>query len=373
MRNNAVQGFGVKISRTAIGTSVGLLIFAYRSLFEVGQLGSLTLPWTPPKWHKNGTSSSNLLQLSAVQVAFGLSGNNTGFLSEFEVAMKSVLMNAPLERGLIVHVLADRDAFLAMDEIINRTELQTWKTRNPTEIHIYDISPYLPALELRVKNTMHFTTLGRAVEVHTLGQYFRLIANRIVPPTVEHLLYMDTDVVIMTNLDELWRQLEENHTALFHWGMGMCSGFVVMNVPRMEDIWTLAQRSPLANISRKYHHIGDQLLYMAVNITYPQEVNILPEGWDMTVTERWRPKYQPYEKKFPNIGMLHLNGGASSKEAYFNVSHSFIDGFPDTWGNAKHYATMPWSWARYQAKSTIPTGKQGYQIQIASHNNISSQ
>ena len=45
--------------------------------------------------------------LPPLHVAFGLSGNHPGFLAEFQVALKSVLLNSPLERDLFVHILAD--------------------------------------------------------------------------------------------------------------------------------------------------------------------------------------------------------------------------------------------------------------------------
>ena len=89
--------------------------------------------------------------LPPVNVAFGLSGNHPGFLAEFEVALKSVLLNAPMERNLYIHVLADKDAFSSLDEIFNRTLLPTWVTRNPIEIHAYDISSHLPWL----RQTIH--------------------------------------------------------------------------------------------------------------------------------------------------------------------------------------------------------------------------
>ena len=239
------------------------------------------------------------------------------------MALKSVLLNAPLQRELFVHILADQDAFHSLDEIFNRTELPTWVTRNPIEIHTYDVTPDLPLLERKIEDT--FKTMDsnfkveQATDIHTIGCFFRLMAHRIIPPTVEHLLYIDTDVVIMTNLEELWRQVETRPKALFHWGIGMCSGFVVMNVRRMDEIWTLAKGSPIKIITEEYKQSkNDQLVYMSVNVTYPNEVNVLSEGWDMTVTNHWQIKHQPYEKKYPNVGMLHFNGGGKSKGPYFS-------------------------------------------------------
>ena len=184
---------------------------------------------------------------------------------------------------------------------------------------------------------------------------------------------MDTDVVVIANLEELMQQVEANPNALFHWGLIMCSGFVVMNVPRMDEIWTLAQQSPMKNISMnnkpRPQDVNDQLIFMSVNHTYPNEVNVLSKGWDMTVSERWRNEDRPYPEKYPNVGMLHFNGGGSSKDAYFtghdflNPQHaSWVNG---TWGNAMYYVNMNWAWARYQAKSLVRPGSKGSLIQIS--------
>ena len=82
--------------------------------------------------------------LSTMHVGFGLSGNGTGFLSEFEVALKSVLLHAPLERDMHVHIIADQDAYQSLGEIFNRNGLSTWVTRNLIKIHAYDITSVLP-------------------------------------------------------------------------------------------------------------------------------------------------------------------------------------------------------------------------------------
>ena len=36
---------------------------------------------------------------------------------------------------------------------------------------------------------------------HTIGAYFRLFAHKVLPKSLKHVLCMDTDVVIMANLD----------------------------------------------------------------------------------------------------------------------------------------------------------------------------
>eukprot|EP00574_Skeletonema_japonicum_P002978 CAMPEP_0201721722 /NCGR_PEP_ID=MMETSP0593-20130828/6330_1 /ASSEMBLY_ACC=CAM_ASM_000672 /TAXON_ID=267983 /ORGANISM="Skeletonema japonicum, Strain CCMP2506" /LENGTH=341 /DNA_ID=CAMNT_0048212585 /DNA_START=39 /DNA_END=1064 /DNA_ORIENTATION=- len=312
-------------------------------------------------------------QLSPVQVAFGLSGNHPGFLAEFEVALKSVLLNAPLERNISIHILADQEAFASLKGIFNRTELSTWLTRNPTEIHAHDVTPDVPQMKREIYDVFkaHTPNLGSDwIHGHTMGAYFRLFLERFVSKTsAKHILYLDTDVVIMANLEALWGLVERQQlNALFHWGKNMCSGFVVMNLQRMNKILPLAKGSSFTDADGTMFPFRDQSILQAVNISYPNEVNILPPGWDMTVTEIWQSNNHPYDKKFPNVGMLHFNGGGSSKEAYFGgengSEHNFITEFKDTWGNGKFYATLPWEWARYQAKSLVRPGSKGHPIQF---------
>ena len=49
------------------------------------------------------------------------------------------------------------------------------------------------------------------------------------------MLYLDTDVVVMANLDELWsNEIEPHPDALFHWGGSLTSAFVVMDAVQKE-------------------------------------------------------------------------------------------------------------------------------------------
>ena len=217
-------------------------------------------------------------------------------------------------------------------------------------------------LERLMKDT--FKTLG-IDHSHTLGAFFRLWAHRIITMPLEHLLYIDTDVVIMANLEGLLRQVESRPNALFHWGEAMCSGFVVMNFQRMDEIWTLAKSSNIANISKQYsQRPNDQLIYQAVNVTYPQEINILESGWDMAVAVRWRDKQ--IEVTHPNLGMLHFNGGGSKKDAYFGDNKTWInmEKFQESWGNARYYVTLPWAWARYQSRMMTRPGSDGHMLNM---------
>jgi len=334
--------------------------------------------------------------MAVVHVLFGLSGNAPGFLAEFEVALKSVVLNAPLDRALTISIMADQQAYQALPTIFARTGLLIqagnatntttttttttpatlpWRTRNPITIQTYDVTSYLSDWKQRIDTVFNFT--GSPYGSHTIGCFFRLFAHHVLVPqqqhadntataAVQHVLYLDTDVVLMANLDALWDFIPTTGGAqpIFHWGAGQCSGFLIINVPQLQLLWDLALLIPLQKISERDHHLSDQTLFVGMNETFPEKVGLLPDGWDMTVTQKWRPKYRPYAQKLPDVGMLHFNGGGSSEEAYWNKNKSFITEYPKTWGTAKYYIDLPWTWSRYQAESMIRTGHPGYRLKI---------
>ena len=320
--------------------------------------------------NNNSRQRSNDL-LSTLNIVFGLSGNHPGFLSEFEVALKSVLLHAPLERAMHVYIVADGDAYQSLDDVFKRTNILTWETRNPIKIYVYDLSSKLPQLESLIVETFSHAlnnpnfTLEDATWSHTVGCFFRLYAHRVLPATVTHFLYLDTDVVIMANLEGLWQQIDitsSSANALFYWGRGMCAGFVIFNLQRMDELWTLAQTTPMQNISEVYQQeANDQLVLLALNVTYPNQVAIFGDGWEMTVSEKWINNDKLVEL-YPDVGMLHFNGGGDD-EAYW-TKHTFISGFSDTWRNGNYSASMPWPWARYQAKTMVRPGLKGYMMNI---------
>ncbi|KAL7479818.1 hypothetical protein ACHAW6_005543 [Cyclotella cf. meneghiniana] len=312
-------------------------------------------------------------RLASIHVAFGLSGNEPGFLSEFEVALKSVLLNAPLQRDLFVHVLADNTAFAALDNIYNKTQLAKWVTRNQIEIHSYNVTSRLEDMERVIMDTWtpSFPEIRNLWEVarHTVGTYFRLFAHWFLPSMAEHVLYMDTDVMILANLEELWHIVEAKPDSLFHWGKGMCACFVVMKVSQIDDIWTFARTSPLADI-KKENNVDDQLIYISVNETHPNEVNVFPGGFDMTLSYRWQGEHFPYEKVYPETFMLHHNGnGNNNSNPYWNSGQTWISKHRDSWGLMEYYINLPWSWARFFAKSQLRYGSSGHLIKIVSNSN----
>ena len=337
---------------------------------------SNTFDHAPPVVTSVNAAADNAAVDEQLHIALALSGREPGLFEEFEVALKSVLLNAPFERSLFVHVFADGNAYEELEGVLNRTEVTSWETRNQVEIHTYDVHHHIKSLEAQMLETFqpNFPNFTVAVGVawHTIGTWLRLYAHKFVEHDFENLLYIDTDCVIMANLDGVADLIEKRSSALIHWGESMTAGFMALNVRRMEEMWTIAREASVKEIATRFKQdINDQLVFMAINVTHPSEVNVLPIEWDMHVAARWPSRYQPYEKKTPNVGMLHFNGGSASKNAYFkpgvNGGKTWMDKFEGTWGNARYYANIPWSWARFIAMGSRRRRSSGFQLKMVAH------
>jgi hypothetical protein len=149
----------------------------------------------------------------------------------------------------------------------------------------------------------------------------------------------------------------------------MCACFVAMKLSRIDDIWTFARTAPLADI-KKDNGVDDQLIYISVNETHPDEVNVFPDGFDMTLSYRWQGEHFPYEKVYPETFMLHHNGnGNNNTNPYWNSGQTWISKHRDSWGLMEYYINLPWSWARFFAKSQLRYGSSGHLIKIVSNPN----
>jgi hypothetical protein len=213
----------------------------------------------------------------SVHVLYGLSGNAPGLLREFEVSLKSVLLNAPIHSNLTIHITADQNAYdviytvfknafyfanISYDDIIyndsynetandfennttteetssyyymanssesvtnetnetNILTLSSWRTLNSIAIRTYNVESYIDQwyeyIEIQANHSAQHST-----EIHTIGTYFRLFAHDILDPyTVPYVIYIDTYVVVMAKLDHLWQytyQQPTNDEIMFQWG-----------------------------------------------------------------------------------------------------------------------------------------------------------
>ena len=249
-----------------------------------------------------------------INVMFGLSGNHPGFLAEFEVALKSVLLNGPVSDDLAVHVLADGNAYVALPDIFKETRLEHSIWRNQVSITVYNVDPFLKNWSATVESVLH---IKADQLLHTVGSFFRLFGHDILPKTVQHVIYLDTDVVVMANLAELWHSKDED--AVFMLGSDLCDGFMILNLYKGSKLWELAARIDIPAMRKEFprNNIDDNLLLKGIHRTYPAEATLLPDSWSISVANgAWKYAQKLVEVR-PAVGMLHFNGGGMSKDPYF--------------------------------------------------------
>ena len=266
-----------------------------------------------------------------INVMFGLSGNHSGFLAEFEAALKSVLLNGPVSADLAVYVLADGNAYAALPNVFNKTGLEHSIWRDQVSITVYNVDLFLKNWSATVASVLHVEA-DRGL--HTVGAYFRLFGHEVLPKSVKHVIYLDTDAVVTTNLAELWHSKDED--AAFMLGSDGCDGFMILNLYKGSRIWELAATIDFRAMRKVFsnHNLDDQLIFRAIHHTYPAEATLLPDEWSISVANgAWRYAKTLVEAR-PAVGMLHFNGGGASKDAYFEKGLPVK--FPDTWGISRY-------------------------------------
>lgn len=304
------------------------------------------------RWASINTKGIASAPRTTVHMLYGLSGNRQGFLDEFETSLKSVLMNAPIDYDLMVHIMADEQAYQSMPRVLGKTGIDTWQTRNQVTIQVYDVEPKIPEWGKIIEKTTNFT-MEKSYGEHTIGCYFRLFAHDVLDrSSVEHVVYLDTDVVILAHLDGIWSHADPN--AAFQWGERQSSGFVILNLAKLDQVWEAAGQT---NIKQLSHDIreqpGDQLLFKAVNRSNPEMVSLFPKEWDVPLANRlWKGDLRKHR---PNgVGNLHFSGSASSERSVF-ASHKLVksDVAESTWGLAKYYLNIEWSYAKFIVSTMI--------------------
>ena len=326
-------------------------------------------------------------------VLYGFSGNAPGMMDEFEISLKSVLMNAPISFPLTIHIMVDDDAYQALPGIFESAELDQWHTLHPITLRIYQVEKHLDDWESFVIQETHNT---RMTERHKIGAYFRLFADRVINDritgeVVDHMLYMDTDVIVMANLENLWTSHVPSQQ-YFKWGKKKCSGFLLLRISKIPNIWrklhdlihpdsdkdVKKQSSSKDDLLQQYKikshgFLGDQILFQIIADQYPKQVGRLEKEWDVTVSDLWSNVHQ---KRRNGVGMLHFNGsGSNATGSAFRsgIITSSREEKRTTWGLADYYVRIPWSWAKFQASSLIPTadndrgGESGHSLRIITH------
>lgn len=301
-------------------------------------------------------------------VLLGLSGNSTGFIQEFEVSLKSILMNAPIWNPLSIHIMADEAAFHAVSDVLHeRANITQWSTHLPMTITVYNVqqheAEWISLIQERMSTAAKFTK--HSLYRHTVGAYYRLFAHKVLDPSIASVVYVDTDTVVLAAMDHLWEaSATSSSTILFYWGEARCSAFMLLKPSKLEEVWSVFQTVPEAKIKKLMSNrpvASDQLVFKSINWTYPELVGVLPPAWDNHANEWMKDLSQLFTERPDGVGMLHYNGGGTSKEAFFHEHNAMKNKF---WALSRYYVDMPWSWARFTVESRIPQHQRGYKVTV---------
>jgi len=252
-----------------------------------------------------------------------------------------------------------------------------------------------------------------------MGVYYRLMAHKVILPywadkagfgnttiltggsTDQHnassssttsipinpILYMDADVVVLTNLNDLWRNVQDdvvddegndinnpNKTVPYvQWSATWPnSGFAIFYLQRMHNFWELVDQLP------HIKHTNDQALLAEVHNLFPNVSGTLPKEWDTHMGHGWRPAPHTILTKQERVGMAHFTGKPPEGKSFLDGvgvikychrvkcgdAKESRDQYMKTWGLVDYYIRVPWHYVRYFCDSQIPIGGVGYPLKI---------
>jgi len=303
-----------------------------------------------PSLRRDDKGSSEAARLQkrkkSIQVMYGIAGDADETLHEFEVSIRSLLMSSPTDSDFNIHLLTDQAAYDALDDIFKRSKIASWSLRNQVTIKTYNLQPRIQEFtDFIVSKTR--TDMNYSIAKHTIANYFGLLASKVIKPSSGFVLNMDTDIVVMADLEALWKQVDES--SLFQWATN--GGFVLFNLDRQDEFWKHIGEIKEITSSKKNGHIGDQRLMDMINISFPEKVAILPDEWYITLSRL--KKLGLLRKTRPDgAGMLHLNGNQKVKESSFISAVQLHDKRERSgWGLANYYIDITWPWAKFIAES----------------------
>ncbi len=301
-----------------------------------------------------------------------LEKGKTGIVDEWEVNFKSVLGNAPLDNELHIHVLANGEAAQVIERRINESQLvEKSKWRNKVTLTLYNVEGKIEGWREFLK--VHLRGHGVDERV-SIGGYFRLFASTVLKERgVDEVIYMDTDVVVVANLNDLVLSMNTTHVANENmvYQFSGNSGFMVLNMQKFHIFWDLISKLPEIKSG------GDQALLSAVIDEWPSVYNgKIPEQWDVHLGHGFRRGPDKLLSKRNSIGMLHFTGAYGN--TYFEDSIDKLCGgnyhgknckghlkeFHSSWGLAETYIRLPWKYLIFFASTKISHDSDGHAFQF---------
>ena len=331
-----------------------------------------------------------------------LSGSATGFIDEWEVNLKSVLMNAPLDAHMHIHTIADERAAAAVNKKLEIAQLTSTTWRNKLSITVTNvesqIETWVQLLELVLKpekGTWFDKRIG-------IGGYFRLLAHDVIlnyTSTVDNddlrmAVYMDSDVVVIAGLNHLISALDnvvaergqdkngDPNYPLWTWKEN--SGFVAMDLVNFERFWSLAKSLKREIKEDPYKKKSDQFIMGKIQQNYTNEVGLMPDNWSVHIGHGYRQYPQSlFDKNKVDAGILHFTGNINNYFSGQGIINNYcrtyggkgcrqsdlspggdMDRMDRTWGRADHYVKLTWDWVKYQGLSKVRLGDIGHSITI---------
>ena len=303
-------------------------------------------------------------------VLYGMMGTTASLYDAWEVSLKSVLVNAPTDANMQVHVICSQDAHDAVKEKIKGAELEHSRWRNQITITTYNVEAYNQDWREFLRSKMRHDQLYDRI---SLGGYYRLLAYKILAPlNIGPTLYMDTDVVVLANLNDLIKNVDD--TKIFQGSStSFCSGFTVINMRKFHEFWDKVDK--LEQVP-----VVDQDIMLEVLTQFPDTYGALPLEWDRNLGNGYRRRPHKILNHKEAAGMLHYQGGSGRHDGqnYFTYGFEiFCDRSPvcrdnkefrqmvaRSWGLGDFYTRLTWKWAKYFGKSAIALDQEGFKLQV---------
>ncbi|KAL3929311.1 MAG: hypothetical protein SGBAC_012270 [Bacillariaceae sp.] len=321
-------------------------------------------------------SSKNTIHV-AVGIHLDGKKDQTGFMDEWEVQFKSLVIHAPTDYPLHIHIIVNQAALQSIQERIQEHTLTEIRSRNPIRMTCYPVDRYEAEWNELIYNSTNKTPFESTKKIYTIGAYYRLIADRVLPKDLANVVYMDTDIVLNSNLNALYPYLDpEEHPEWIQIGSTFCSGFMIMNLKEFpRHFW--GKMDELAKQKTNFAGVHDQyLLRLVRENTPPESTGILPKEWNVHYSDYHRDQTRIVDKE---IAYWHFNGIRNQRHGFWYRDYIFmcrmdasvecirdasnetiLERFRQSWPVAEYYVQIPWLWVRYMAKSLIPSGEEGH-------------
>lgn len=321
----------------------------------------------------NEVSNHNNGRADTVHILYCLHGNRVALFEEFAASLRSVLLNAPTDAALHIHVMANTDGIKATQLVLKEANITGWKGRNPTQIILHDVQPYQTQWKQRIEITSESASKRGRWDVsmmwnNTIATYYKLFINEILLPDVNHIVYFDTDVIQMAPLDKLWNSCcsskNKNDGIIFFWGEIQSAGFMVLSRHFIDQIWDLFEAASIQEMDQII--FNDQTLLQAVQRFHPNKCGLLPPEWDVhAVGGTWEQRNTwstIANERRTGANIMHFNGGKGHEEAFWNY-HEYYNNSTQ-WKLAGFYVDLPWVWAKASFAGSIRSYESGYPVQV---------